>query len=153
MAWWRHLFSSGGLSAAGLRDEIRAILRFRDPVTARDQIIEHLSHLTQKSGALLAAQALFIVVDTWGMEHDWPRVAVVVSIVSLVSAALIVLTLLRSFYLPSPRVDDPETVVLEEIFAVARIMASRAARFNIALYLTFLSVVLLGFGAIEASLG
>jgi hypothetical protein len=32
-------------------------------------------------------------------------------------------------------------------------MASRAARFNIALYLTFLSVVLLGFGAVEASLG
>jgi len=119
----------------------------------RGEISEHLSHLTQNAGALLAAQAIFIVVDTWGMEHGWPRIAVLVSIVSLVIAALIVLTLLRSMYLPSPRVDDPETFAREDIFAISRVMASRAARFNIALYLTFLSVVLLGFGAVEASLG
>lgn len=136
-----------------LRREIRATLRFRDADIMRSEISEHLSHLTQKAGALLAAQAIFIVVDTWGMEHHWPRIAVLVSIISLVIAALIVLTLLRSIYLPSPRVDDPETFAMEDIFAISRVMASRAAKFNIALYLTFLSVVLLGFGAIEASLG
>jgi hypothetical protein len=141
------------MTAAELRVEIEAALRIRDPQQVRAELSENLSHLTQKAGALLAAQAIFIVVDTWGMEHNWPHGAVLVSIVSLIVAALAVLTLLRSVYLPSPRVEDVETFMLEDIIATSKVLSSRAARFNIALYLTFLSVVLLGFGAVEASLG
>jgi len=93
----RHsLLSSGGMSEAELREEIAATLKFRDAGDLRAEISEQLSHLTQKAGALLAAQAIFLVVDTWGMDHNWPRSAVLVSIASLVAAALIVLTLLRS---------------------------------------------------------
>jgi len=151
MDWRRAILSSGGLSAEELRAEVKATLRHRDAQGVRAEVSEHLSHLTQKAGALLSAQAIFLVVDTWGMEHNWSRIAVLISVISLVIAALIVLTLLRSLYVPSPVVDDPETFVFEDVLAVSRIMAARAARFNIALYMTFLSVILLGFGAVEAS--
>jgi hypothetical protein len=144
------LFSSGGMNEAELRDEIAATLKFRDAGELRAEISDQLSHLTQKAGALLAAQAIFLVVDTWGMDHNWPRAAVLVSIASLVVAALIVLTLLRSIYLPSPRVEDETVFAFEDIFKTGRVMGSRAARFNVALYLTFLSVFLLGVSALVA---
>jgi hypothetical protein len=143
----------GGMSDAMIRSELTAGLRFRDALAIRTDLADNLSHLTQKSGALLAAQAIFIVVDTWGMEHGWPRLAVLVSVVLLVVSALIVLTLLRSVYKPAPKTDDAATFVFEDILAVAKILTSRAARFNIALYMTFLSVILLGFGAVDAALG
>jgi hypothetical protein len=143
----------GGMSDAMIRSELTIGLRFRDALAIRTDLADNLSHLTQKAGALLAAQAIFIVVDTWGMEHGWPRLAVLVSVVLLVISALIVLTLLRSIYTPAPRTDDHATFVFEDIVGVARILTSRAARFNIALYMTFLSVVLLGIGAVDAALG
>jgi hypothetical protein len=143
----------GGMSDAMIRSELTIGLRFRDALAIRTDLADNLSHLTQKAGALLAAQAIFIVVDTWGMEHGWPRIAVLVSVVLLVASALIVLTLLRSIYTPAPRTDDRATFVFEDIVGVARILTARAARFNIALYMTFLSVVLLGIGAVDAALG
>jgi len=150
MAVRRALFSSGGMNEAELRDEIVATLKFRNAADLRAEISDQLSHLTQKAGALLAAQAIFLVVDTWGMDHNWPRAAVLVSIASLVVAALIVLTLLRSIYLPSPRVDDENDFAFGDILQSGKVMASRAARFNVALYLTFLSVFLLGVSALVA---
>jgi hypothetical protein len=150
MALRHWLLSSGGMSDAELRDEITATLKFRDAGELRAEISEQLSHLTQKAGALLAAQAIFLVVDTWGVDHNWPRIAVMVSIASLVAAALIVLTLLRSIYLPSPRVEDEADFAFQDIFTTGKVMASRAARFNIALYLTVLSVILLGISALVA---
>jgi len=132
------------MNEAELRAEIAATLKFRNAADLRAEISDQLAHLTQKAGALLAAQAIFLVVDTWGLDHNWPRAAVLVSIASLVVAALIVLTLLRSIYLPSPRVDDESAFAFEDIFQSGRVMASRAARFNVALYLTFLSLFLLG---------
>jgi hypothetical protein len=148
----RYWLSSGGLSPAELRGEVTSALRFRDPHGMRMEVNDNMAHMTQKAGALLAAQAIFIVVDTWGMEHSWPRYAVLVSVVLLVLAALIVLTLLQSVYVPAPKTDDATTFEFEQIVSLAGILASRAARFNIALYMTFLSVILLGFGAVEASL-
>jgi hypothetical protein len=153
MAAWSKLFGFGAMSDDMLRSEITIGLRFRDAAVIRADVSDNLAHLTQKAGALLAAQAIFIVVVTWGTEHGWPRVMALISILLLVIAALLVLTLLRSIYMPAPRTDDTATYAYEDILAVARVLASRGARFNAALYMTFLSVILLGVGAVDVALG
>lgn len=142
------------ISAARQREEIALYLRFRDASTIRGVMGENLSHITQKSGALLAAQAIFIVVDTYGIEHNWPQAAVLASTLMLVLAALIVMTNLRTTYMASsPHIEDSTQLELESISQIAWLASMRGARFNIALYLTFLSIILLGFGAFEASVG
>jgi hypothetical protein len=150
MPGWRYWLSSGGLTPEELRGEVVSALRFRDPHGMRMEVNENIAHMTQKAGALLSAQAIFLVVDTWGVEHSWSRIAMLVSVILLVLAALIVLTLLQSVFIPSPKTGDAASFEFEQIVALAAILASRAARFNIALYMTFLSVILLGFGAVEA---
>jgi hypothetical protein len=60
---------------------------------------------------------------------------------------------LRSVYMPSSAAtDDREALALESLTQVAALAAQRGVRFNIALYLSFLSVILLGFGAFEAAI-
>ena len=141
------------LSPTRQREEIALYLRFREASTMREVVNESLSHITQKSGALLAAQAIFVVVDTYGIEHHWPRLAVLASTLMLVLSSLIVMTNLRSTFLASPpTIEDPAQLELESIAQTARLASLRGARFNIALYLTFLSIILLGFGAVEASI-
>ena len=149
---WSRLMGFGAMSEDMVRDQIAIALRHRGAATTRADISDNLAHLTQKAGALLAAQAIFIVVVTWGTEHGWPRIMALISVLLLVVAALLVLTLLRSIYMPAPRTDDAEAFAFEDILAVARVLASRGPRFNIALYMTFLSVILLGLGAIDAAL-
>jgi hypothetical protein len=142
------------LSTARQREEIVSHLRFRDPDDLRISLMDGVSHITQKSGALLAAQAIFLVVDTYGMDHGWPQLAVLVSILTLVAAAMLVMANLRSVYLPAPDAGEDRTELeRESIVAIARLAATRSVRFNIALYLSFLSVILLGFGAFEAAIG
>src|SRR5262249_4756173 len=153
MGAWEYLMGLGGMSDAMIRSELTSGLRFRDALAIRTDLADNLSHLTQKAGALLAAQAIFIVVNTWGIEHGWPRFVMLVSVILLVVSALVVLTLLRSVYMPAPKTDDAATFAFEDIISIARILTSRAARFNVALYMTFLSVILLGIGAVDAALG
>jgi hypothetical protein len=142
------------LSLARQREEIVSHLRFRAPEDLRLSLTDGVSHITQKSGALLAAQAIFLVVDTYGIDHGWPQLAVLVSILTLVAAALLVMANLRSVYLPAPvTTEDRAELERESIVAIARLAATRGARFNVALYLSFFSVILLGFGAFEAAIG
>jgi hypothetical protein len=142
------------LSRRRQREELDSHLRFRSLGELRATLSENISHITQKSGALLAAQAIFLVVVTYGIDHAWPQIAVVVSLATLVFATLLVMTNLRSVYMGAPRdVDDPAKLDFEGVLQLSRLAGTRGARFNVALYLTFLSVLLLGFGAIEASLG
>jgi hypothetical protein len=149
---WGELRSLGGMSEDMIRSEIAVGLKFRDAQKIRDDLNDSLGHLTQKAGALLAAQAIFLVVDTWGTDHGWPRAAVAISIVLLVLSALIVMSLLRSIYVLAPDTDDPQAFILEHMVSMSKILTWRAARFNVALLMTFLSVILLGFGAVEATL-
>ncbi len=136
------------------REEIESHLRFRDASDMRATMSENLSHITQKSGALLAAQAIFIVVDTYGIDHGWPRSAMMISILTQILAALLVMLNLRTFYMAAPRtIDDPVELETESVMQIANLAGMRGARFNIALYLTFFSVILMGFGAIDAALG
>jgi hypothetical protein len=137
---------------ARLRAAIDSHLRFRTADAIRATLSENNSHITQKSGALLAAQAIFIVVDTYGLDHGWPRVAVLVSVVSLILSALILMINLRTVYMEAADTSDPVEMERASLMQIGRLAGTRGARFNIALYLTFLSVILMGFGAVEGSL-
>jgi hypothetical protein len=141
-------------SLARQREEVENHLRFRSVADMRATMSENLSHITQKSGALLGAQAIFLVVDTYGMDHGWPHAAVLISLLTLVVAALLIMSNLKSVYMGAAReITDPARLELEAVVQIARLAGVRGAVFNVALYLTFLSVILLGFGAFEASLG
>jgi len=135
------------------REEIESHLRFRHSSDLRATMSENLSHITQKSGALLAAQAIFIVVDTYGIDHGWPRSAMLISILTQILAALLVMFNLRTVYMEALRTtDDPAELEKQSLVQIATLAGARGARFNIALYLTFLSVLLMGFGALDASI-
>jgi hypothetical protein len=140
------------VSRARQREEIDLHLRFRSADSLRLTLNDNISHMTEKSGALLAAQAIFIVVDTYGVDHGWPRAPVLVSILSLILAALLLMFNLRSVYLPPETGDEPSKLEHHSLVQLARLLGLRGARFNVALYLTFLSVVLLGFGAFEGAM-
>jgi hypothetical protein len=141
-------------SEARLREAIESHLRFRSPDAIRATLSENNSHITQKSGALLGAQAIFLVVDTYGLDHGWPRLAVLVSIIALVFAALILMANLRTVYMEAASdVIEPAEMERASLMQIGRLAGTRGARFNIALYMTFLSVILLGIGAVDASLG
>jgi hypothetical protein len=102
-------------------------------------------HLTEKSGALLAAQAILVVAVIYALDHSWNRVPVIASLIMLIAAALLVMTNLRSAFVwrtGSAR-KKAEDVALQT-FAI---MVSRGLRFNLALYATFAAIALLGAGA------
>jgi hypothetical protein len=139
---------------ARLRAAIDSHLRFRSADAIRATLSENNSHITQKSGALLAAQAIFLVVDTYGLDHGWPRIAVLVSVVSLILSTLILMINLRTVYMEAAEhTSDAAEMERVSLMQIGRLAGTRGARFNIALYLTFLSVILMGFGAVEGSLG
>ena len=130
------------------REEIESHLRFRNPADMRATMSENLSHITQKSGALLAAQAIFIVVDTYGIDHGWPRTAMLVSILTQILAALLVMLNLRTVYMETCCKDPARTRKTRSV-QIASLAGVRGARPTSALYLTFLSVILMGFGALR----
>lgn len=110
---------------------------------AVERLRNAVQHNTEKAGALLAGEGLFIVADTFALDHDWPKALVLVSLLCLVLGAFLVMSILRStmrMYRHNRQNFDP----LREIYAL---LLSRMIRFNSALYLTFLSIVLLGIAA------
>ena len=94
------------LSRRRRRQEVEQHLKFRDTGTYRAMVSENVSHITQKSGALLAAQAIFLVFQSYGIEHGWWRDVVFVSMVLLLFAAMLVMSNLRSVWLPSANPND-----------------------------------------------
>jgi len=141
------------VSRSRQRDEIALHLRFRSADSLRLTLVDNISHMTEKSGALLAAQAIFIVVDTYGIDHGWSRTVVLISVVSLILAALLLMLNLRSVYLSPPQAGvDHSKLEHDALVQLAQLLGLRGARFNVALYLTFFSVILLGFGAFEGAL-
>jgi hypothetical protein len=103
------------------------------------------SHNTEKSGALLAAQAIFVVVDIFALDHGWPRYPILASMLVLLTGAMIVMANLKGatgMYGQKSGQSDPVRGVFEMILR-------RSLRFNLALYLTYCSIVLLGFAALD----
>jgi len=118
----------------------------RSEEAAVDFLRANASHNTEKSGALLGAQGIFVVVDIFAMDHGWTKAAILPALLLLLVGALVVMTNLRgtlAVYRPaaSPAPGGHAR-------AVFGLVLSRTLRFNIALYLTFLSIILLGMAAL-----
>ena len=112
---------------------------------AIERLRNAVQHNTEKAGALLAAQGIFIVADTFALDHAWPKLPILISLGSLVVGAFLVMSILRStmrMYRHNAENFDP----LREIYAL---LLSRMIRFNLALYLTFLSILLLAIAAMS----
>ena len=141
------------LSRARRRKEIEDHLKYRDARSYRAIVSENVSHLTQKSGALLAAQAIFLVFQSYGIDHGWSRSVVLISMLMLMFAAMLVMSNLRSVWLPSSSSSDGEGAAEHiAILQLSDLTSMRGARFNVALYLTFLSVILMAIAAVRAAL-
>ncbi len=110
---------------------------------AAERLRGAVQHITEKAGALLAAQGIFAVADTFALDHGWPRWPLLASLAILIAGTFIAMSILRStMRMYRHREDKADPVRL--IFAM---LESRMIRFNIALYLTFLSILLLGIAA------
>jgi hypothetical protein len=118
-----------------------------DEHAALPRVLDAVVHGTEKAGALLAAQGMFLVVAIFAVDHGWPRDLCVPANLLLIGAALIVTTNLRSTS-PTHDPDDPRPIS-HQAFDV---LYSRNIRFNIALYFTFLSITLLAAAAVYTAL-
>jgi hypothetical protein len=103
-----------------------------------------VQHNTEKAGALLAAQGIFTVADTFALDHGWPRIPILISLVSLIAGTFLAISILRStmrMYRHGAEQADPVRLIF-------KMLLSRMIRFNLALYLTFFSILLLGSAAL-----
>ena len=107
-------------------------------------ILSGVTHNTEKAGALLAAQGIFVVGGIFALDHGWPRLPVIAAMLLLLAGAMLAMSILRStaeVFWQAPGAADP-------LWLMFKMLRSRMVRFNIALYLTFLSIVLLAVAAI-----
>lgn len=114
-----------------------------DEMRAFERILGGMQHNTEKAGALLAAQGIFAVACTYGIDHGWPKVVAIPAILLLLLGALLAMSMLRSTAAPFTH----ERVNISRV--AFDLLVSRMVRFNLALYMTFLSIVLLGAAAIS----
>jgi hypothetical protein len=121
---------------AGNRSKESAIEFFRDGA----------SHNTAKSGALLGAQGIFIVVDIFAIDHGWPKDMILASMLLMLAGSLLVMTNLRGTLWPYRK--RPGELQVDAVRAVFNLVLRRSLRFNVALYLTFFSIVLLALAAV-----
>jgi hypothetical protein len=135
------------VSRSRVREESERFIKARGAGAVRAIINDNLAHMTGKSGALLQAQGLFLVIATFALEKDWPLA--LPAMLLLIVSALTVMTNLRTVFIGlKPGEADVERAEVENVVQTAAVASSRGARFNICLYLTFLSVILIGIGAV-----
>jgi len=116
---------------------IANLLSGREPANAMEFLFTVMSHNTGKAGALLAAQGMFAVVGTYGMEHGWVRALILPSMLLLMAGALLAMSILRSTLGAfSPSGKDP-------VRALFDLTLHRVVRLNMAMYMTFLSILML----------
>lgn len=136
-------------SEARIRAESEIFVRARDVHAVRTMLNEQIVHMTGKSGALLQAQGIFVVVAIYALDKGWPTWVALSSMLLLIVAALAVMTNLRTVFIGiDPHAPDGERAEFENVVRTAQLTGRRGVLFNIALYLTFLSVLLLGIGAV-----
>lgn len=117
-----------------------------DEMRAFERILGGMQHNTDKAGALLAAQGIFAGACTYGIDHGWPKILSIPAILLLLVGALLAMSMLRSTAAPFTRESGNIARVAFDL------LVSRMIRFNLALYMTFLSIVLLGAAAISLAL-
>jgi hypothetical protein len=142
---FQHLFGwVFGIPASGEREiAFQNATRGLEGGDAVERLRDGIQHNTEKAGALLAAEGLFIVADTFALDHGWARIPILISLACLVAGAFLVMSILRStMRMYRHRVDglNPARLIYD-------LLLSRMIRFNLALYLTFSSVILLGIAA------
>jgi hypothetical protein len=116
-----------------------AVLGERSHAAAIDFLFQGVTHHTIKSGALLTAQGMFAVVDTYAVDHGGSATLMFPAMILLLTGALLAMTILRSTAGTfKPGVSQEE--VAAHIFGI---IIGRMVRFNLALYMTFVSVILL----------
>ena len=130
-------------SRAGRDHAYSSVVGDLDDMRAFERILVGMQHNTEKAGALLAAQGIFALACTYGIDHGWPKMFSIPAIVLLLTGALLLMSMLRSTAAPFAR----------ERGNIARtafdLLVSRMIRFNLALYLTFLSILLLAAAALS----
>src|ERR1700733_2143300 len=119
----------------------------RSKEAATELFRDGAQHNTAKSGALLGAQGIFVVVDIFALDHGWPKALVLAAMLLMLAGSLLAMTNLRGTINPFRRAvaDKPIDPARGSYDLVMR----RSLRFNVALYLTFLSVVLLAVAALS----
>jgi hypothetical protein len=104
------------------------------------------SHNTAKSGALLGAQGIFVVVDIFAIDHGWPKGLILASLLLMLAGSLLVMTNLRGTLWPyRAKTGELQPDAVQGVF---NLVLRRSLRFNVALYLTFLSIVLMAVAAL-----
>ncbi len=143
----QHVFGwAFGIPARSEHDAtVQNLVGSLNPAEATERLRNAVQHNTEKAGALLAAQGIFIVADTFALDHGWPKTQILVSLISLVVGAFLVMSILRS----TMRMYRRPTEGGEPIRAIYNLLISRMIRFNGALYLTFLSILLLAIAAMS----
>ncbi len=129
------------MTQSARRTMYESFISRRTPEETMAFLFEGVQLNTHKSGALLGAQGIFVIVSTYAMDHGWPKSAAMASILLLLTGSLLILTALKST--SNALTADPG----EQGWLVLNILVSRSARYNIALYLTFVSIFLLAAGA------
>ncbi len=134
-------------SAAELDLTLTTLIGSQSPEEALRTMVEGMQHNTHKSGALLGAQGVFVVVDTFAIDHGWPRGLVLTALLIMLAGAMLVMTNLRNTAAPF-RADGAHGR-FNAARAAFSVLLYRAARFNVALYLTFLSIALLAIASLS----
>jgi hypothetical protein len=136
------IFGTPG-SAEERETAYRNLIGNLDPISAAERMRGGVQHNTEKAGALLAAQGIFTVADTFALDHGWPQIPILISLGCLIFGTFLAMSILRSTMRMYRHKSDQRDPV-RMIFAM---LLSRMIRFNTALYLTFLSILLLGIAA------
>jgi hypothetical protein len=126
------------------RDAVfKRMLDGRTGAAAVDFVRADVTHNTEKSGALLAAEAIFLVVDLFALDQGWSKPLLIGSLLILMLCCVLAMSNLKPTLGMYRK--DLGTVPARGVFNV---LLRRTFRLNLALYLTFFSIVLLGAAAV-----
>jgi hypothetical protein len=117
----------------------KALMGNQTGTAATAQFLMGAQHNTDKAGALLAAQGLFALAGSFALDHGWPKPIVLASMLLMFVGSLLVMSTLRGTideYRQTPEKTDPVRLMFN-------MLLWRTIRFNTALYLTFISILLL----------
>ena len=116
-----------------------------DTIAAAERMRGGVQHNTEKAGALLAAQGIFTVADTFALDHGWPKIPILISLSCLVVGTFLAMSILRS----TMRMYRHNIEQVDPVRLIYRMLLARMIRFNSALYLTFVSILLLAIAAMS----
>ena len=89
-------------------------------------------------------QGIFIVVDMFALDHNWPRTLVFMAMLAMLGGSLLVMANLRGTLGPY---QGAAAGSIDSVHGTYRLVLRRSLRFNSGLYLTFLSILLLAAAA------